>query len=376
MLLQRNFTQLKLFLTLIFGIALGLIISQVLYSTNCTHLQIQTTLWTSARGRTYSPEQHDDYYAERVKDLLAPDSEIPNATWPISDSNLSDYKSLADKLYNETRVLCWVLTSPNNHAKRAVHVKNTWGSRCNKLIFMSSAEDSELGAVKLSVGEGRGNLWRKTREAAKYIYDHHLDEADWFLKADDDTYVIVENLRAFLYQFSSESPVYFGCKFKPHVRQGYMSGGAGYALSKEALRRFVNKAYPNSKICRQRSGGSEDKEMGYCLQNVGVVAGDSRDEQKRGRFFPSGPQGHLIPKDKSHWYWRYIYYATEDGLDCCSDLAISFHYIQPSFFYVLDYFVYRLRPFGISHAYNTLPQKQNMTSLLQKWNSEISDNEN
>lgn len=91
-----------------------------------------------------------------------------------------------------------------------------------------------------------------------------------------------------------------------------MSGGAGYVLSREALRRFVVDAYPRHDICRQRMGGSEDKEMGLCLQNVGVAAGDSRDKLKRGRFFPSTPTGHIIPKDKNHWYWRYVFYATKD----------------------------------------------------------------
>lgn len=33
--------------------------------------------------------------------------------------------------------------------------------------------------------------------------------------------------------------VYFGCRFKPFVKQGYMSGGAGYVLSHEALKRFI-----------------------------------------------------------------------------------------------------------------------------------------
>ena len=47
------------------------------------------------------------------------------------------------------------------------------------------------------------------------------------MKADDDTYVIVENLRLMLRSHKPSDPVWFGCKFKVIVKQGYMSGGAG-----------------------------------------------------------------------------------------------------------------------------------------------------
>jgi hypothetical protein len=94
---------------------------------------------------------------------------------------------LADQLFNEVRVLCWVMTGPENHQTKAIHIKNTWGKRCNKLLFMSSQSDSDLPAIALPVEEGRNNLWDKTKSAFQYIYRNHLDDAEWILKADDDS---------------------------------------------------------------------------------------------------------------------------------------------------------------------------------------------
>ena len=52
------------------------------------------------------------------------------------------------ELASQVRILCWIMTQPENHYKKAIHVKRTWGKRCNKLIFISS-EDGKSYIIKI-----------------------------------------------------------------------------------------------------------------------------------------------------------------------------------------------------------------------------------
>lgn len=74
-----------------------------------------------------------------------------------------------------------------------------------------------------------------------------------------------------LYPYSPSDPLYFGCKFKPFVKQGYMSGGAGYVLSREAVKRFVEEAIPNKSKCRQDGDGAEDVELGMFSRDLQII---------------------------------------------------------------------------------------------------------
>ena len=136
-------------------------------------------------------------------------------------------------------------------------------------------QDPELGAVALNISEGRQNLWGKTKRGFQYCYQHHRDQFDWFLKADDDTFMVIENLKEFLRPFDTNEAIHFGHHFKYlgvsawsqavdtlFVLQGYFAGGAGYVLSREALRRFTEEGLTKPSVCQESDGGDEDVNMG------------------------------------------------------------------------------------------------------------------
>lgn len=206
-----------------------------------------------------------------------------------------------------TRIMCWIMTGPTYLESRTKHIRKTWAHRCDKVLYMSSVR-SDFPTVELNVSEGRDNLYWKTIRAFQYIHQHHLDEADWFLKADDDTFVVVENLRYTLSKFDPEQPLYLGRRFAAFISQGYMSGGAGYVLSKEALRRFV-KGFDAGECTHISS--IEDMALGKCMETMKVEPADSRDVKGRHTFHPFPPDHYLIrrPPRPRPWYLIYEYYT-------------------------------------------------------------------
>jgi hypothetical protein len=95
-------------------------------------------------------------------------------------------ETLSNLLYNEVKILCMVMTFPGNHRSKAIHIKNTWGQRCNKLLFMSSELDLVLDSVVIPMPDTREALWNKTKASFQYVYEHYRGDYDYFIKADDD----------------------------------------------------------------------------------------------------------------------------------------------------------------------------------------------
>ncbi|CAD5232087.1 unnamed protein product [Bursaphelenchus xylophilus] len=325
---------------------------------------------------------HDQTYGHNTDDF------VPQAP-PLSGNSTEEntyffYKhehgesAVVKELKKRVRILCWIMThNSKNGNMRATAVNRTWGPKCDKYLFVST-NVSSLPSVDLNVTEGRKYLWQKTKRAFKYVYDHYGSEYDWFVKADDDTFMFVENLRFMLMNYNKEEPIYFGCNFKVIVRTGYMSGGAGYILSHEALRRFVEDGLSDPKKCKAADTGDEDVEVGRCLGKLGVILGDSRDASGRHRMLPMAPEIHFGSENKGKipdWFENYTRYPiyNEKG-ECCSDYMISFHYVSGAKMYALYNLVYHVRVFGVTDEHLLLGAPnlgQKLTKISKESNREL-----
>jgi glycoprotein-N-acetylgalactosamine 3-beta-galactosyltransferase len=170
-----------------------------------------------------------------------------------------------------------------------------------------------------------GKLTDKVYKTIRDLYLRYNDY-DWYLKADDDTFIFVDNLKTFLKTKNSSHPVTYGFDFRTIVDRGYHSGGAGYVLSNEALQRIGLKLTENVEYCP--NSGTEDVDIAKCLRKLGVYPEKSIDEKGRERFHPFDVATHLLGGFPD-WYFQYASNPVQKGIESCSETSISFHYMSP-----------------------------------------------
>ena len=127
---------------------------------------------------------------------------------------------------NPGSICCLVLTSPKYFFTRARAINATWGPRCDRFLFVSEFSHKNMTAKQRrfakrlpiapieNIQPGYEHLTEKTILAFLFAYQNYFNEFDWFVKADDDTYLFVEYLKEFLKLQDPSEPVTFGYNFK------------------------------------------------------------------------------------------------------------------------------------------------------------------
>ena len=91
-----------------------------------------------------------------------------------------------------------------------------------------------------------------------------------------------------------------------------MSGGAGYVISRAALKKFVLEGLRNERKCDGRFDFvNEDARFGQCMQTLGIAPSDTRDGKNRSMFLPLPLRDHLMPGDKQAVAQSYLFYPLE-----------------------------------------------------------------
>jgi glycoprotein-N-acetylgalactosamine 3-beta-galactosyltransferase len=195
-------------------------------------------------------------------------------------------------------IFCVILSKTKNLDTKAKVVYNAWGHKCSDYRIVSLIPGLNLtndridttydNLFKVLKPEGLfndtyGNLTYKVLLAFEDAYKIRPD-FDWFLKADDDTFIFYDNLRDFAANKNRSDPITFGYDFKVNVPGGYHAGGAGYLLSNEAMKRLMLKWRHSMHLLQGPFKGVEDVEVASLLRTVNVSMGSSLDDKGRERF--------------------------------------------------------------------------------------------
>ena len=249
------------------------------------------------------------------------------------NTNISDEIAFAKKqlktndiknIPKKQTIFCLVITHKANFLTKAKAINETWGAECDKLYFIAKisneniVEKSTEYTEPLPILEPKGEyndsydlLTKKVYNTLIDLYDRY-DSYDWYLKTDDDTYVFMSNLRSFLSDKDPDQPVNYGCnlRFKDNdVTVDYQSGGAGYVLSRESLKRIGQKLTFNYPSCPDTT--IEDIDVAECIQNIGITLGVSRDEFNKERFHPFSVVHHMKAVYPDWFYDSYPYTIAE-----------------------------------------------------------------
>jgi glycoprotein-N-acetylgalactosamine 3-beta-galactosyltransferase len=195
--------------------------------------------------------------------------------------------------------------------------------------------------------ENRTFLWEKIRAILCYTYENFYSKYDWFMIADDNTFVIMENLRRYLESEEIRTaanggiflpsafalwnyPLLLGRRFAFNGDKSdiYPSGGPGYLLNQAALKTMVVYSLPH-RLPKSRLRPNDDMMVARVLGQMGVYPYETKDAHGSERFMPFHPDSHYKYRKQTNknWYDQYTIDAKE-GLDHCSKYSISFHNIK------------------------------------------------
>lgn len=323
---------------------------------------------------------------------------------------------------NTNKILCLVLTQDSNHDTRLDAILETWGSKCDGgLIAASNVTDPSRHAYNIHSETGYWGIWDKLMQTLRMIVEDDNnntaantveveDDWEWILKADDDTYVIMENLQSFLWNqttrgtmddndshyYDPNVPVIYGrrmpwpfllelksfggwfetpndklfgerfyAKFRPGKKERlvYAHGGPGYVMNRAYVHRLVHAYFhapPGNSVQGRVSEDLANAVTMMYYNSNDDTNNNSRVTASNSTFTPHSTMDLIENKERSHPESPRTMYSNPKwlpwiqeniqnrgtGSDCCSSTSISYHHVNHREMRLLHYQLYTCRSVG------------------------------
>ncbi len=217
-----------------------------------------------------------------------------------------------------------ILTCEKYHNTRVAAVDNTWGKQVNTLYLSDiTTEDKFIGYPDLP--SGYDNIWMKY---TKFFKEYEFND-DWYIFADDDTFVNVKRITDLIKNYQLDNPVCLGrigclnadatdmhggnTGFPLYTISGdhtnlpiyYPSGGAGFILNKTAVDK-IKKYLTDLELGITPRCYNSDVTVGFWIRNSGVelIGVDG--------FWHTNPQD--LKHDESSIINSYTYHYVNENL--------------------------------------------------------------
>lgn len=263
------------------------------------------------------------------------------------------------------RILCMIYTHSNQH-HRVKAIVNTWGRECDGFFAASNATDLSINAINLphKGPEAYSNMWQKVRSMWAYAHDNFLGDYDYFHISGDDSFVVVDNMKAYLQgeqisrllngytdtisrklnirqweniKSGEQRPLLLG--FPQRIKKSlFPLGGCGYTINREALRLIGVEGGALDTHFAHKVDSREDLLTNSMLSLVGVFISDTRDDTGAFRYLTYAPARRILHRSRLPPAYNI---PIREGMDQISNETVALHLKEMDAVVNMDEVIYR-----------------------------------
>uniref|UniRef100_A0AAF5DAW6 N-acetylgalactosaminide beta-1,3-galactosyltransferase n=1 Tax=Strongyloides stercoralis TaxID=6248 RepID=A0AAF5DAW6_STRER len=268
------------------------------------------------------------------------------------------------KVIEYPKILCAIFSHPKKETSTLNHIIRTWLTHCDKALFITTTGENfhdkgeekkmmRIEVIKILSNGEKMSIFTETIKSFMILYNKFFNNTigqkyDWLLKVNDNSFVVIENLKRFLRNKDKNESIYYGYNSnfnekdnKILLNRKYITGGSGYVISKNGIKNIIEKKNFFLKNCsKEIFNGFEDVIIGRCFEKLGIKGGNSKDENGLETFLPPINKKKYTLKLSKFEEMYNVFPGDKNECQKMSQYPISFHNIIPENLYILNYIFY------------------------------------